>query len=54
MDTKVVLDEKGFVSVNDKQQTADPAIKRRCLDSIDSMVELNFGGMSFELSKLES
>jgi dihydrolipoamide dehydrogenase len=24
--TKVVLDEKGFVSVNDKQQTADPAI----------------------------
>jgi hypothetical protein len=35
------------------EQTSDPNIKRRCLDAIDSMIELDFGGISTELAKLE-
>lgn len=36
------------------EQTADPNIKKRCLDVIDSMIELNFGGVGVELTKLET
>ncbi len=36
------------------EQTTDPAVKRRCLDVIDSMIELDFGGVAGELAKLEA
>jgi hypothetical protein len=36
------------------EQTANATIKRRCLDVIDSMIELDSGGFGFELAKLES
>ena len=36
------------------EQTANATIKRRCLDVIDSIIELDFGGFGFELAKLES
>ena len=36
-----------------QEQTEDPQIKRRCLDVIDSMIELDFGGVTVELGKLE-
>jgi len=36
------------------EQTSDPNTKRRCLNVIDSMIELDFGGISAELAKLET
>ena len=36
------------------EQTDDPEVKRRALDTIDSMIELNLGGVGLELAKLES
>ena len=35
------------------EQTNDPKIRSRCLDVIDSMIELSFGNVAQELAKLE-
>jgi hypothetical protein len=36
------------------EQTTDIGIKNRCLDVIDSMIELDFGAVGFELARLEN
>lgn len=35
------------------EQTSDPAIRTRCLNILDDMIELDFGNITTELSKLE-
>ncbi len=34
-------------------QTRDPEIRRRCLDGIDTMIELGVGEVGVELEKIE-
>jgi hypothetical protein len=35
------------------EQTNDTKIRSRCLDDLDSMIELDFGNVTQELAKLE-